>query len=372
MIKDMTIERKIIHLDMDAFYASVEQRENPELKGKPVIVGGNPNSRGVVCTASYEARKFGVRSAMPCKTAYKLCPQAFFVRPNFSLYKAASEIIRGIFHEVTDLVEPLSLDEAYLDVTKNYLKLKSATKVAKYIQEEIFKRTKLTSSAGVASNKFIAKVASDFKKPNGLTIIPPEKVDSFLKDLPIEKLFGVGPATASKLKKSGIHVAGQIREKDREYLYRLLGKFGPVLFNLSHGIDPRPVEIHHERKGHSAERTYSEDQFEKEVLLKTLTEISQRLSKELQAKYCKAKTISLKLRYSDFETITRNKTLSFYTNEEKQIFHWAKSLLENSWNIERSIRLIGISVTGLQNPDDSYQLDLFSSKEVFIESSTFN
>ncbi|CAB1061728.1 DNA polymerase IV (EC [Olavius sp. associated proteobacterium Delta 1] len=252
--------RKIIHLDMDAFYASVEQRDTPELKGKPVIVGGDPNHRGVVAACSYEARKFGIHSAMASSTAYKLCPDAIFIRPRFDVYKAVSSEIREIFHEYTNLVEPLSLDEAFLDVTENFKEMVSATLIAKEIKNQIYSRTgRLTASAGVSFNKFLAKVASDINKPDGITVVTPEMAASFIDRLPIRKFFGVGKVTEEKMIGFGIKTGADLKKYKKEKLIQIFGKSGNYFYNIAHGKDDRPVEPNRIRKSIGKETTLPED-----------------------------------------------------------------------------------------------------------------
>ena len=255
----MKKQRKIIHIDMDAFYASIEQRDKPSLKGKPVIVGGNPQSRGVVATCSYEAREYGIHSAMPCKTAYKRCPYAIFVRPRFEVYKQVSYEIREIFYKYTDLVEPLSLDEAFLDVTENKLNIKYATDVAKMIKKEIYEKTGLTASAGVSYNKFLAKLASDYNKPNGLTVIREDNAQSFLDNLPIRKFFGIGKVTQKTLKGLGVENGYDLRQMEISELESIFKNRGYLFYQLARGIDNREVEPHRERKSIGAETTLTEN-----------------------------------------------------------------------------------------------------------------
>ena len=349
--------RKIIHVDMDAFYASVEQRDNPSLKGKPVVVGGSPQSRGVVASCSYEARKFGIRSAISCAQAARLCPQAVFVSPDFSKYSAASRTIREIFHEFTDLVEPLSLDEAYLDVTENKINEPIASKIAKRIRELIKERLNLTASAGVGPNKFIAKLASDFRKPDGLVIVPPDKVMEFVDRLPVERLWGVGPATAKRLHEAGFKTTADIRAVSKEKIEGLLGSIGPFLHDLSHGIDHRVVDPSMESKSIGSETTFDRDISDPDRLSVILRELAEDIVKHLKKEQRPAKTITLKLRYEDFSTITRSKTLSRYTDDVEIITSTAEKLLRENTDIgSRSARLIGISVSKLWNESEPEQL----------------
>jgi len=350
--------KKIIHVDMDAFYASVEQRDNPSLRGRPVIVGGDPQSRGVVASCSYEARKFGVRSAISSSQAKRLCPQAVFVEPDFSKYKKASEQIQAIFHRVTPLVEPLSLDEAYLDVTVNLLNEPIASKIAAWIKERIRQETGLTASAGVGPNKFIAKVASDIKKPNGLVVIPPEKVLAFVEKLPVERLWGVGPVTAKRLKEAGLHTAGDLRQRSIAELEQLVGSFAHFLHGLSLGEDDRPVESEWEPKSTGTETTFARDILDTGALLEQLEDQAEGIARDLRQNLKRpGKTITLKLRYADFKTITRSKTLRRYTDQAQVIYRTASELLLQNTDAGREpVRLIGISVSGLFDESEPEQL----------------
>ena len=265
--------RKIIHIDMDAFFASVEQRDRPELKGKPVIVGGSPESRSVVCAASYEARKFGVRSAMSCSEAKRRCPQGIFISPRFDAYSEASDAIMEVMKTVSDQIEPLSLDEAYLDVTENKLNERSATRIAQYLKAEIYKKTNLTASAGVSFNKFLAKIGSDLKKPNGLVVITPDKVDEILLPLSVDRLWGVGKKTSERLKAQGFYTVSDLRKSSRENLESLLGSMGPFFWELAHGLDEREVDSSTDQKSFGTERTFSEDSTSVAHLLRVLEEL---------------------------------------------------------------------------------------------------
>ena len=349
--------RKIIHVDMDAFFASVEQRDRPEWKGLPIIVGGPAESRGVVCSASYEARKFGVRSAMSSAKAKRLCPHGIFVFPRFDAYYEASQRLREIFHEVTDLVEPLSLDEAYLDVTENKWNEPLAGKIAIRIREEIKKRLSLTASAGVASTLFLAKIASDQNKPDGLTIIPPEKALDFIAGLPVARLWGVGPATEERLHKLGIRLAKDFRDFPDSTLEQELGKSGLFLKGLSLGIDPRTVDPEGERKSYGSERTFSKDVTDSEFLESTLGELSRDVASSLKDDGLRAKTFTLKIRYSDFETITRSLTLHRFTDEGDRIHRELTRLLSEKTEAGlRPVRLIGASASQLLHEGDPEQL----------------
>ena len=349
--------RKIIHVDMDAFYASVEELDHPELRGKPIAVGGSPDGRGVVASASYAARKFGIRSAMSCRMAKRLCPHVVFVYPNFTRYQEISDRIHEIFREVTPLVEPLSLDEAYLDVTENALGQPLAREVAAHIKREIHARLGLTASAGVAPNKFLAKVASDMRKPDGLMVIHPTQVDKFLESLPVEKLWGVGPVTAEKLHSFGLRTAGQIRQRSTEELTALLGKFGQFIHDLSRGHDPRPVETSWEPKSRGSEETFEKDLTDLTRLQASLVEQAETVGRSLREMECLARTVTLKLRYSDFKTVTRSQTLFMPTDRDRVLAGTAASLLlEKTDAGERPVRLIGLSASGLLRKDEPQQL----------------
>ena len=342
--------RKIIHIDMDAFYASVEQRDRPELKGKPVIVGGDPNSRGVVAACSYEARKFGIHSAMAASTAYRLCPDAVFIRSNFDLYRAVSAQIREIFFEYTDLVEPLSLDEAFLDVTENYKKIDSATLIAKDIKKQIYKRTgKLTASAGVSFNKFIAKVASDMNKPDGITVVTPEMADEFIDRLPIRKFFGVGKVTEEKMLNLGIKTGADLKQYTKEQLIQLFGKSGSYFFNIAHGNDDRPVEPNRIRKSIGKETTFSEDLDDTDQMLQILETIAGRLENSLIKREAKGRTITLKVKYFDFQSITRSITIDEPADSASVIMKYVRPLLSKTEVGQKKVRLLGISISNFDD-----------------------
>lgn len=352
--------RKIIHVDMDAFFAAVEQRDNPELRGKAVIIGGSPNGRGVVSTASYEARKFGVHSAMPCSQAARLCPHGIFVKANFEAYKLASNQIREIFFEYTDLVEPLSLDEAYLDVTENHKNNPSATLIAKEILQKITDITQLTASAGVAHNKFLAKVASDYNKPNGLTLVPPEKAVAFLEELDIKKFFGVGKATQKKMHALGIKNGGDLKKWTEIDLVKAFGKSGRHYYKIVRGIDKREVKSHRIRKSYGKERTFSEDMGDLDWVNNFLMELSESISEGMQKINAAGKTITLKVRYKNFDTITRSQSLTHHTNKADEISTIARQLLEQTDAGNREVRLLGISLSNLNLSENEYfeQLEL--------------
>ncbi|HTG97712.1 MAG TPA: DNA polymerase IV, partial [Burkholderiales bacterium] len=307
--------RRIVHLDMDAFYASVEQRDDPALRGKPVAVGGRPETRGVVAAASYEARTFGVRSAMPMARAVRLCPQLVIVHPDFERYRQVSRQVMDLLRACTPLVEPLSLDEAYLDVTENNWHEPLATNVAKRLKREILEATQLTASAGVAPNKFLAKIASGYRKPDGLTVIPPERVESFLQDLPVEALWGVGPVTARKLRAAGIEKLVQIRSVDLERLRQTVGSLADWLLQLSHGDDPRPVVPDRASKSSSTENTYAEDLVDIGKIRDELDRMARENADWLVRRKLEARTVTIKVRYADFTTVTRSHTLSRATSD---------------------------------------------------------
>ena len=330
---------------MDAFFASVEQRDNPELRGKPVAVGGS-RERGVVAAASYEAREFGVRSAMPSSIAARKCPNLIFVKSRFEVYKEVSQQIREIFYSYTDLVEPLSLDEAFLDVTENKRQMNRATEIAREIRQRIFDETGLTASAGISVNKFIAKVASDINKPNGQKLIHPTQIDDFTANLEIKRFFGIGKVTAEKLNGMGIHTGADLRKYTRPELVSMFGKSGRYYYHICRGLDDRPVRPDRIRKSVGAERTYSEDISEladqQLALKKIATEVAKRMN---QGNY-RGKTINLKLRYSDFTTYTRSRSIDHFTDKESEIYAIAAELLE-SHPREQALRLLGISISNL-------------------------
>ena len=344
--------RKIIHIDMDAFYASVEQRDRPELKGKPVIVGGDPQSRGVVAACSYEARQFGIHSAMASSTAYRLCPDAVFVRPRFDMYRAVSVQIREIFCEYTDLVEPLSLDEAFLDVTENFMNMASATLIAREIKKKIFNRTgKLTASAGVSFNKFIAKVASDMNKPDGITVITPEMADEFIDELPIRKFFGVGKVTEEKMLNVGIKTGADLKRYKKEQLVQLFGKSGNYFYSIAHGMDDRPVEPNRIRKSIGKETTLIEDIDDTNRMFEILENIADRLENSLIKREAKGRTITLKLKYFDFQSITRSVTIDGPADSAAVIMEYVRPLLSKTEADKKKVRLLGISISNFDDQE---------------------
>lgn len=353
------MHRRILHVDMDAFFASVEQRDKPELRGKPIVVGGTPGGRGVVAAASYEARKFGIHSAMPASRALRLCPDLIFVRPDFGRYKAASEQIFEIFHSWTPHVEGLSLDEAFLDVTENLRGVPTGTEVARQLRAEIFETTGLTASAGVAPVKFVAKIASDYRKPDGLTVVRPDQVLDFIHPLPVEKLWGVGPATAKRLHAVGLRTIGDVYARKEHELVEALGSQGRWLATLSRGEDPRPVRSRRGRKSISAERTFAQDILERSALEDVLGDQAQRVAESLKSKGWVARTVVLKLRYDDFSTLTRSKTLDRPVGAVEAIQSTGLALLSKTDAGLRPVRLIGLGVSGLSKPQGpSRQLEL--------------
>ena len=332
---------------MDAFYASVEQRDDPSLRGKPVAVGGSPTSRGVVAASSYEARKFGVRSAMPMARAVRLCPELIIVRPDFARYRAASQKVMAILRDCTPLVEPLSLDEAYLDVTENLWGEPLATTVAKRLKARILEEVKLTASAGVAPNKFLAKIASGWQKPDGLTVIPPERVEQFLQRLPVEALWGVGPVTAKKLRALGIQRLVDVREIDEIALRKTVGSLADWLKRLANGDDPREVKPDRPWKSISAETTYPEDLERLEEMRAEVDRLARRVAASLEKKNLYARAVTLKLRYSDFTTVTRSHTVSRPTRAPAEFASRAVALLERTDAARRPVRLLGVGAHDL-------------------------
>jgi len=334
---------------MDAFYASVEQLDNPDLRGKPLAVGGG-GKRGVVSAASYEARVFGVRSAMPGFTARKLCPDLLFVRPRFDRYQEISKQIRKIFFEFTDLVEPLSLDEAYLDVTKNKKGNPSASLIAQDIRQRIFDEVGLTASAGISINKFIAKVASDYNKPNGQKTVNPEEVVTFLENLDVKKFYGVGKVTQAKMYQMGIYTGKDLKTKSEEFLTQHFGKSGGHYYRIVRGIHHSEVKPNRERKSLAAERTFSENISSEIYMLERLENIAEELQKRLKKSKVAGRTVTLKIKYSDFTLQTRSKTLPYFISDASVLLETAKELLYQE-KMKNSVRLLGISLSNLNTGD---------------------
>lgn len=342
--------RKIIHIDMDAFFASVEQLDNPELRGKPVAVGGS-GPRSVVAAASYEARKFGVRSAMPSVTAKKLCPELIFVKHNFDRYTEVSECIHVIFREYTDIIEPLSIDEAFLDVTEDKQHIGSATLIAKKIRREIKEKTGLTASAGISVNKFLAKIASDINKPDGLFIIKPEDAEKFIEELNVEKFYGIGKVTAEKMHKLGIHKGKDLKDWDLVSLVRNFGKAGVFFYDIVRGIDDRPVEPDSERKSVGTELTYEKDLKTRFEIIAELYKLEKELMERLVQAETSGRTITLKIKFSDFRQLTRSRTVQHYIRDFETLHHEVTSI-RKSLDLENvSIRLLGVTVSNLETED---------------------
>ena len=338
-------QRKIIHVDMDAFYASVEQLDDPKLRGKPVAVGGG-GKRGVVAAASYEARKFGVKSAMSGILAEKKCPHLIFVRPRFERYKEISSKIREIFYDYTDLVEPLSLDEAYLDVTENKKGNPSASLIAQEIRDRIFNELELRASAGISINKFIAKVASDINKPNGQKTINPEEVIPFLETLSVNKFYGVGKVTAAKMHNLGIFTGLDLKNKTEEELTQLFGKSGSFYYNIVRGIHNSKVKPNRIRKSIAAERTFFDNISSEIFMLEKLNKIAEELERRMIKSETKGKTITLKIKYSDFTQQTRSKTIQEFIQKKDEFMPIVKELLYQE-KLKESVRLLGISFSNL-------------------------
>lgn len=343
---------KIIHLDMDAFYAAIEQRDNPSLRGKPVIVGGDPDRRGVVSTCSYEARKYGVRSAMPSKTALRLCPHAVFVYPRFDAYKEASRQFMNICIEYTDLIEPLSLDEAFLDVTENKKNIRSATHIAQEIRRKIFSETGLTASAGVSYNKFLAKTASEINKPDGLAVIKPGEAEKFLETLRIGKFFGVGKVSEKKMIALGINNGLDLKNTDLEKLTKHFGKAGRFYYDIVRGIDNRPVCPYRERKSYGREITLDEDIINMDQIHSILREIAEELEAAFERKNLRGKTITLKVKYFDFQLSTRSTTVDNPAYTADAIMEEILRLLKYTEAGIKKVRLLGISISNFENEDE--------------------
>ncbi len=357
------VQRKIIHVDMDAFYASVEQRDNPEYRGKPVVVGGTPEQRGVVAACSYEARKFGIHSAMSATQAHQRCPNAIFLKPRFTAYREVSAEIQAVFRQFTELVEPLSLDEAYLDVTHNQDYSGSATLIAKEIKRLIKEKTDLNASAGVSYNKFLAKIASDMDKPDGLYLITPEQGPEFIKTLPVRQFHGIGKATEKRMKEFGIHTGEDLLQEDLNELVKKFGKAGHFYYSISRGIDLRPVNNLRVRKSVGKETTFSKDMDDINEMFSILEELSNSVSRILFDKKLSAQTITLKVKYADFEQITRSRTIEKSTLSASNIFEVVKELLINTEVDQRKVRLLGVSTSklqekGVEQTDKTEQMNL--------------
>lgn len=355
------LHRRVLHVDMDAFYASVEQRDNPELRGKSVAVGGSA-ARGVVAAASYEARAFGVRSALPSATAKRLCPELIFVKPRFDVYRAVSAQIREIFAEHTDLIEPLSLDEAYLDVTINKQNIAVATEIATIIRARIKEVTGLNASAGISYCKFLAKLASDLNKPNGQAVITPKMGPDFVASLPVKKFHGVGPATAAKMERLGIATGVDLRDKPLSFLQEHFGKSGTWYYRIARGIDDRPVEPNRPRKSVGAEDTFPTDIFDIGTARTELSTLASKVWGYCEAKGIRGRTVTLKVKYADFHQITRSRTASGLIASVIDLEGVAAALMAPLFPTEKGIRLIGVTLSSLDGngSDDDRQLLLFA------------
>ena len=343
------LSRKIIHIDMDAFFAAVEIRDNPKLKGRPVVIGSDPRKtggRGVVSTCSYEARVFGIHSAMSSKEAYERCPQAVFFSGNYEKYTAVGQQIRAIFKRYTDNIEPMSIDEAYLDVTENKLGIKSAVKIARLIQQDIWQELHLTASAGVSYNKFLAKIASDYQKPQGLTVILPDEAEDFLKQMDIAKFHGVGKKTVEKLHQMGVFTGADLLKISEISLIDHFGRLGFDLYRKARGIDNSPVKSNRIRKSIGKEKTYSKILSLEEDIKKELTLLSERVALSLQKHEKSGKIVILKIRYADFSTMTKRKSLSQKIQDAETISQMAIQLYESLTDKDKDVRLLGVTVTG--------------------------
>jgi DNA polymerase IV len=354
--------RKIVHVDMDAFYASVEQRDNPELRGKPIAVGGSA-ARGVVAAASYEARKFGVHSAMPSVTAKRKCPDLIFVPPRFDIYKAVSQQIREIFAEYTPLIEPLSLDEAYLDVTENLKGMEIASEIALEIRAKIKQVTGLNASAGISYNKFLAKMASDLNKPNGQAVITPKNGPAFVEALRINKFHGVGPATAERMRKYGIETGADLKSKSLAFLQEHFGKSGPYFYGIARGIDERQVKPDRIRKSVGAEDTFIEDIIDLDLATAELRPLAEKVWRYCEAQGISGKTVTVKIKYSDFTQATRSRTEAVPFANVAEVLDASSGLLATVYPFKRPVRLLGVTLSSLTaagagNTQQQAQLDL--------------
>jgi DNA polymerase IV len=367
--KGMSTTRKVIHVDMDAFYASVEQRDNPDYRGKPLAVGGSPEKRGAVAAASYEARKFGVHSAMPSRTALNCCPHLIFVKPRFEVYREISEQIRAVFRSFTDLVEPLSLDEAYLDVTVNKAGMGSATEIAKQIKASIRIETGLTASAGVSINKFLAKMASGMNKPDGLTLILPDDAESFVESLAIERFYGIGPATTEKMHQLVIQTGLDLKQWAELDLVQQFGKVGKFYYQIARGNDERPVNPNRIRKSIGAETSFDPDLKGKAAIEKALGAIAQEVHQRLTKNGTQGRTVTLKIKLADYRQMTRSRTLFKFVTSESEILELSLELLKSVELRGEKVRLLGITLSSLDTESDNLgyeqlKLDLASTREL--------
>lgn len=352
--------RRVLHCDMDCFYAAVHMRDDPSLQGKPVVIGGSPEGRGVVAAANYEARRFGIHSAQPAARAVRLCRDAIFLKPDFKRYRAESEKIFELLRRFTTEIQPVSIDEAYLDVTDDLEPWGSATRMAREIKSRVRKERGLTVSIGVGPNKLIAKIASDFDKPDGLTVVPPTRSQEFLDPLSVRSLPGVGPATEKRMKAEGIATIADLRALPVDMLSRRFGRSGQWLYNCARGIDERPVRVRRGRKSLSHERTYSRDLSTLEQMDEQLEGLGRRVARDLERKQLSTCTISIKVRYSDFTTLTRSLTLAGPTCDPTTIAGWARELLRRTHAGKRRVRLLGVSASNLVLGNIS-QLELFTA-----------
>lgn len=352
MASDTSPQRKIIHVDMDAFYAAIEQRDDPGLRGRPVVVGGDPDGRGVVATCSYEARRFGIHSAMPAARAIRLCPEAVFLRPRFTVYRAVSRRIQSLFREYTALVEPLSLDEAYLDVTGSRRQQGSATRIASEIKARIRADTGLTASAGVSYNKFFAKQASDLEKPDGLTLIRPDQGAAFIASLPVGRIHGVGRATEQRMHALGIHTGADLRRRSLAELQQAFGRRAAFYHALARGVDERPVRAERIRKSVGAEQTYSVDLRAHDAMRQALQPLAEKVERALAERHLQGYTLTLKVKYADFRQVTRARSQALPLRTAAQMLPLAAGLLGQTEAGSRPVRLLGLSVSALQALDD--------------------
>ncbi|HYH55066.1 MAG TPA: DNA polymerase IV [Anseongella sp.] len=359
------MHRKIIHIDMDAFYASVEQRDHPEYRDRPLIVGGQPGGRGVVAAASYEARRFGIRSAMSSKKAVELCPDVLIVVPRFDVYKEVSRSIRDIFRRYTDIVEPLSLDEAYLDVTTDKQGIGSAIEIAERIRQAIRDELQLTASAGVSVNKFVAKIASDINKPDGLAFIGPSKIESFMANLPVEKFFGVGKVTAAKMKQMGLHTGADLKKLAEHEMVRHFGKTGKFYFKIVRGIDDREVQPYREIKSLSAEDTFARDIVDPESLRIELGKLAEKVAWRMEKHNLKGRTLTLKLKFSDFRLITRSRSLPGPFEDAAAISAAAGQLLLHADLEGKAVRLLGVSISNFERAASSAEGSFSAQLKLF-------
>lgn len=362
--------RKIIHVDMDAFYAAVEQRDHPAYRGRPLVVGGRPDQRGAVAAASYEARQYGIHSAMPSRIAQQRCRDLIFVKPRFDAYREVSQQIREIFSDYTDLVEPLALDEAYLDVTENKPGIPSAMAIARQIKQDILQVTRLTASAGVSINKFLAKVASGLNKPDGLTLIAPNQADAFIESLPIEKFHGIGRVTAAKMHRLGILTGADLKQWSEADLTQRFGKVGRFYYGIARGEDPRPVNPARIRKSIGAEKSFAPDLDSLQAMETALGAIAAKVSERIIAQQRRGHTLTLKIKYADYQQITRSRTRSYPVAPGAELLQLGLEMLRSHRDMNRPVRLLGLAVSNLEPTDAEYvqlclnldRLDLNSSK----------